>query len=129
MNNLAGIVILILIMVAIFIAFNCKLSCGGTETYTSNDPDRNSDFIDYNQMSHLPWCTPPITNLGAPSPRRGIPAGCGNSPLSVCQYLKRKYPGNIFGTGIVPLSCAPDKYSIYETGNVQSPSIKHVGLP
>ena len=55
-------------------------------------------------MSHLPWCTPPINNLG------------------VCGILKDVFPGREFDIGDVPISCLPEKISIYQTGNSPNPN-------
>ncbi len=64
---------------------------------------------DYKQMSRLPWCTPP-TGIGSLGERQ-------------CRDVRNSYPGDIFATGEVPISCLPDKVSIYETGNAHNPNV------
>lgn len=88
---------LILILVVLFFC----IKSSKTEGYTENRPHQ---FYDYRQMTHLPWCDNPISNL--------TPCGCA----------RRTYPGQIFPTGVYPVSCPPCKISIYETGNAVNPN-------
>ena len=76
-----------------------------TGVYEGGDVyDGQHKGYDYKQMTKLPWCDRPI------------------STLTPCNGLRRYYPGQRFPTGVYPVSCPPDKVSIYETGNSYNPN-------
>jgi len=76
-----------------------------------------NDNEPYYQMTHLPWCVPPINNLPE------------------CQNLKNMYPPRSFPlppapgikTPTFPLSLLPEKLSIYQTGESYNPN-SYTGL-
>ena len=68
-------------------------------------------FSDYYQMSHLPWCSPPVDNLPE------------------CRRLTAMYPGQKFNTGIFPSSTrCPRGVRPYETGMATNPNTDSIWL-
>ena len=90
-----------MLMTVIIILVLCNL-----KNYNSSE-----SYSNYSQMSHLPWCSPPLDQLPE------------------CQGLKGMYPGIKFPTGKLPVSCKPEKISIYETGNTLNPNTTSVWGP
>ena len=87
-----------------------SLKCGpDREPYGDTS---QSSFIDYVQMSHLPWANPPV-GIGA----------LGETELS---EVRKRFPRQSFDIGEVPESC-PSKtcpgIRIYETGNTLGPNV------
>ncbi len=94
---------LLLVIIVVFVLWNTSKS--ERYVYTGvHEGDNEHQWYDYKQMSHLPWCDNPI------------------STLTPCNGLRRYYPGQRFPTGVYPISCPPDKVSIYETGNATNPN-------
>jgi len=93
-------VVVLVILVLWFLTARSRRS----ENYVLTGVPSDAPFNDYKQMTKLPWCDNPI------------------STLSPCNGLRRYYPGQRFPTGVYPISCPPDKVSIYETGNAQNPN-------
>ena len=68
-------------------------------------------FNDYQQMSHLPWCSPPVDNLPQ------------------CQRLKNRYPGQRYATVNFPSSThCPSGVRPYWTGMSNNPNTTSVWL-
>ena len=68
-------------------------------------------FSDYQQMSHLPWCSPPVDNLPQ------------------CRRLKEMYPGQEYAIATFPSSTrCPSGVRPYWTGMSSNPNTTSVWL-